>query len=63
MRSEIITQRVLTADDGMYLTNGETCGKTVVLPERADASEWWEITKEEKESMESEEQQMDESEE
>lgn len=44
MKTELITQRVLTADEGMYLTDGETYGKTVVLPEDADASVWSEIT-------------------
>lgn len=44
MKKETITQTILTADDGKYLTNGETYGKTVVLPEGADASEWREIT-------------------
>ena len=44
MKTETITQTVLTADEGKYLTNGETYGKTVVLPEGADASEWREIT-------------------
>lgn len=44
MKSETITQRILTADSGMYLTNGETVAKTVVLPVDADASVWREIT-------------------
>ena len=47
MKTELITQRILTADEGMYLTDGETYGKTVVLPEAADASAWSEITEEE----------------
>jgi hypothetical protein len=56
MKSEMITQRVLTADDGMYLTNGETYGKTVVLPEGADYTIWREVTEDElpKESEETE---------
>ena len=45
-------QIILTADDGMYLTNGETYGKTVVLPADADPAEWREITEAEKEEME-----------
>lgn len=43
MKSETITQRILTADDGMYLTDGETYGKTIVLPVDADASVWREV--------------------
>ena len=39
-----IKQIILTADEGKYLTNGETYGKTVVLPESADQSVWYEIT-------------------
>ena len=44
MKSETITQRILTAEDGMYLTNGESVVKTVVLPFEADASVWSEVT-------------------
>ena len=44
MTKETIKQIILTADEGMYLTNGETYGKTVVLPESADPNEWHEIT-------------------
>lgn len=44
MKKETIKQIILTADEGMYLTNGETYGKTVVLPEGADTSAWHEIT-------------------
>ena len=51
MKQEIIKQIILTADDGMYLTNGETYGKTVVLPESASADEWYEITDAEYEAM------------
>lgn len=47
MKTEIITQTILTADEGMYLTNGETYGKTVVLPADADASVWREVTEDE----------------
>ncbi len=41
-----IKQVVLTADEGMFLTNGETYGKTVILPEGADPAEWREVTEE-----------------
>lgn len=44
MKKETIKQIILTADEGMYLTDGETYGKTVVLPEGADQSVWYEIT-------------------
>lgn len=44
MTKETIKQIILKADEGMYLTNGETYGKTVVLPESANANEWYEIT-------------------
>lgn len=40
--------KILTAADGMWLTNGDTFGKTVTLPPLADASVWYEITEEEK---------------
>lgn len=54
MKTETITQIILKADEGMYLTNGETVATTVILPESADASVWHEITEEEKEKMEME---------
>ena len=38
-----ITQIILTADEGKYLTDGETYGKTVVLPADADPSVWKEV--------------------
>ncbi len=44
MKKETITQTILTAEEGLYLTNGETYGKTVVLPLGADTSAWKEIT-------------------
>lgn len=47
MIKETITQIILKADEGMYLTNGETYGKTVILPETANENEWHEITEEE----------------
>ena len=52
MKIETITQRILTADDGMFLTDGETFGKTVILPEGAECSQWTEITEAEKEQIE-----------
>ena len=47
MKTETITQRILTADEGMFLTDGETYGKTVVLPMSADPTEWREVTEDE----------------
>ncbi len=44
MKMETVQQRILIADEGKYLTNGETAGKTVVLPADADYSVWAEIT-------------------
>ena len=43
MKEMIVEQRILTADEGMVLTNGETYGKTVVIPADADFSVWQEI--------------------
>lgn len=51
MKSETITQRILTADEGMYLTNGESVVETVVLPVDADASIWREISTEEAQNI------------
>ena len=44
MTKETIKQIILKADEGMYLTNGETYGKAVVLPEGASVNAWHEIT-------------------
>ena len=44
MKTQIVEQRILTADKGMFLTNGDTYGKTVVLPADADTSVWREVT-------------------
>ena len=40
-------QIIINASEGMYLTNGETYGKTVILPKDADCNRWYEISKEE----------------
>ncbi len=52
MKTETITQTILTADEGMYLTNGESVVSTVVLPLGAEVSAWWEITEAEKAELE-----------
>lgn len=54
MTKETLKQIILTADEGMYLTDGETYGKKVVLPERADTSVWNEITEDEAETLQEE---------
>ena len=51
---KIINQKVLTPEEGMYLTNGDSVVKTVVLPENADASVWSEITEEEAKQLQRE---------
>lgn len=40
-------RKVLTASDGMVLTDGKTYGKIIYLAEGADASVWHEIPEEE----------------
>ncbi|MBR5012285.1 MAG: hypothetical protein IKY12_06970 [Clostridia bacterium] len=47
MKKETIKQIILTADEDMYLTDGETFAKTVVLPENADLHVWREVTAQE----------------
>ena len=44
MKKETLTQIILTAEENMYLTNGETYGKTVVLPLGADTELWTEVS-------------------
>ena len=43
MKEKIVKQRVLTAEEGMVLTDGQTYGKTVVVPADADHTVWHEI--------------------
>ena len=50
MTKEIVKQIILTADEGMYLTNGETFGKIAVLPESANTDDWYEISEKEAEA-------------
>ena len=56
MKSQIIQQRILTAEEGLYLTDGQTYGKTVVLPAEADHTAWHEITEAELPKIETEEE-------
>jgi hypothetical protein len=51
MIKETITQIILRADEGKYLTNGETYGKTVIIPETACIDDWREITDKEYKSI------------
>ena len=51
MKKETITQIILKADEGKILTNGETYGKTVILPEKADQRDWYEITESDYEAI------------
>ena len=44
MKINTITQTLLTAEEGHYLTDGQTFGRTVVLPSKEDAKNWHEIT-------------------
>ena len=43
---KVIKQVILTAEEGFYLTDGQTYGKTVVLPAGENAENWHEITEE-----------------
>ena len=54
MKTQIVTQRILTAEENHYLTDGEVFAKTVVLPDGLDAALWQEISREEKERREAE---------
>ena len=46
-------QTVLKADEGFYLTNGDTFVKVVYLGKNDSADNWHEVTEEEKEQFES----------
>lgn len=46
---KVITQIILTAEEGHYLTDGTTYGKTVVLPAGEDPAHWQEVPQEEME--------------
>lgn len=40
-------ERILIADEGMFYTDGNTYGTTVILAPDADASVWKQVTEEE----------------
>ena len=45
MKMKTVQQRILTAESGLYLTDGKTYGTTVVLPADADFSQWKEVSR------------------
>ena len=47
-----VKDRILYAEDGMVLTDGQSFGKVVVLAVGAAADDWQEITEAEAEAME-----------
>lgn len=56
MKVETYEQRILTPEEGKYLYNesAKVISDKVYLGKEADASEWVEITTEEKEALEAE---------
>lgn len=54
MKTETVKTVILTADEGMTLTNGETYGKKVYLAVGADPGNWREIPDSEAESLKAE---------
>ena len=53
---EIIQVRILQAEDGKYLYNGDTICKVVQLAPSANESDWSEITEKEKLQIEKEQE-------
>ena len=43
---KVIKQTILTAEEGFYLTDGRSYGKTVILPAGENTANWHEITEE-----------------
>ena len=56
MKQTEITLIKLTASDGYYLTNGDSCSKEVYLGVNDSADNWHEITDAEYEQIQAEEQ-------
>ena len=50
----ITNNNVLIAEEGKWLTNGETFGTTITLGRLDHPDNWWEVTAEEKEQIEAE---------
>ena len=55
MKHNVVTINKITADDGMWLTNGETFSKEVYLGRDSSAENWHEITEEEYQAIIAEE--------
>lgn len=51
---KVIKQVILTAEEGFYLTDGKSYGKTVILPAGENTANWHEITKEAYDAIEKE---------
>lgn len=51
MKEKIVTQRILTAEEGMFLTDGEIYCQTVVLPFAADPGLWREVSQNPEEAL------------
>lgn len=53
MKQETITRIKLTASDGKVLTNGTEYGKEIYLADTENPDNWYEITEEEYEEIQS----------
>lgn len=53
MKQETITRIKLTASDGKVLTNGTEYGKEIYLADTENPANWYEITEEEYEEIQS----------
>ena len=49
--TQVVELKILTASDGMVLTNGEAYGKVIYLGKNDSAENWHEITEEEYEEI------------
>lgn len=47
MKTEILTVNKITADEGMYLTDGNTYGKVIFVGAGKSVEDFYEITEEE----------------
>lgn len=47
MKREMVMQVILTAEEGMYLTNGEVYGKSIFLGKEDSGFSYYEISEEE----------------
>lgn len=53
MKQETITRIKLTASDGKVLTNGTDYGREIYLADTENSANWYEITEEEYEEIQS----------